>query len=150
MFITIAHFTSGEKTMKCILFTRIFDFYLKHDHWPCLLQEAPEYQETRDLRMLKKTRHTFEIFRFQYLTRCLMFKLIIFTQELRTERTLKNSSTYLLNIHHIRFSRTSFIYLVPKHFDCIQYNRHFAKDIDMDELLDIFSNDISMLHKSHK
>ena len=42
------------------------------------------------------------------------------------------------------------VHPVPKLFDCIQYDRRFVMDIDMDELLNIFSNDISMLHKNHK
>lgn len=38
----------------------------------------------------------------------------------------------------------------PKRNDCIQYNRHFVTDIDMDVLLSTFSNDRSMLHRNHK
>lgn len=44
MLVTVTHFTSEEERMEYISW-ECWISYLKHDHWPCLLQEAPEQEE---------------------------------------------------------------------------------------------------------
>lgn len=54
------------------------------------------------------------------------------------------------NVNALLLLRNVFTHPVPILFDYTQHNRHFAEDIYTDEWLNIFENDISMLHKNHK
>ena len=125
--------------------------YLRQDHWPCLLQDAPEMiiDRTRVDPTLSIVLH-------------LKFSDSNTWQDAWCSNWSSSQRNCAQNEHWktrppivVRFDLISdaflvVAHLVPKHLDDTRYNRQFVTDIDMHEYSNTFLNDRPTLRNSHK